>query len=1456
MADENNRIVNQNSGGLNDLSAIVAAVNTLATNTREVKGLLDAIKSSIGSNTSSTGGVTKADIDKLFKDYVEKGFDALEQKIGSSNGGNSNNRGNITNRTANDVRRDARNTLDSSNRLISEFDTLVRNSNTSFDTFGRSLTQFDRAINESIETERNRARQTGRDINTLETNLNGISDALRNTRNMLSGENNLIDRELGNVRGTIRDYTMQINTHRRAINQLLDSGLSYDDAEIRLHEDHIARLYRQAQDESEIGDAYARMRDDILTQSTSIEDMTTSIINTQRDLRQSTEETLGTSRDSFFGTIASSITNSLGLNDRANEAALRPYDTMLRQYDAALETINRYNNELTRTFNDNARQLGEIAEQQHSINSIPEEDRSAEDRRNLVLLEEQARLLTQAQENIEAERENLAEQQTNLTAERDNIQTRRTQVANSSNVVNNIGKKLISFLGGLVKDAITIEAQHIRQAADEVFDSFERLQQSIGKSLKLSSGAYDDFKEQMIQAAADAGVAVDVTQLNDAAASMAELGIRDTEILKDFAIGANILSESGSNLQLDEDITRQLLASYNKNISSGNMTQQEASDALIETFYDLAAAESAIAERYNSVTALSRGGYQTISQWFNQLQEAGYLQSDQLGEFTLSMGSMMQAMENFGVDSSTLLSDLDSVMQGNFSGLNTELQKWLQESNIDTKEEFLQAISTNFGDVALEFEQSRADLYKGMDAMSVSYARPAFGSNLTDIQALGRVDKIDEITTAYTAATRDTNMLANSVDSIKEGLKNGDWLTATDKLDKYNKQLADRIAAEAQNLPDGKTIMDKGFEVVNSGINMLIDAVGGGFGAVLTAMTTRSLTGAGTTGAGGLGSVGQFMTGARGSTLGTAGRAVGAVAGLGVAGFNVLQNIHEEGSISAGIEASLTDPNVYSGIGMTLGGVIGGPIGSAIGGAIGYASSTIGNKIADVVVPVLAKDEVAEAQQKAAEELELAAVQLRVSAVDHQTVATNLKSDINSQKETFKTYNANQKLQWLQKQQEFLKSSGLIDYQHEITDKDAENNELFEKAIKAWEEAETNKMLQETALGKANMFNESLSDVRENSGLGITAEDIGVAGKSTWVDTQGKLHTDMYESVIEGARTEKRKNFALRALSQYEDYSEIFDKYNVSLEDLQTLAETGEGALLNNLESFAEAYTEVQELMSDTKSVMDNENLTEMISTIEDYAKASNIKDFEIAATEYLQATGSFDEAQAAYEAQLITNAKEKTSHMEDVKKQMQSEWEKALKKSENEDLTAKQLYEKLGFDTSLIPTNSELLSSNTLASNVKNLSDNLLTTYESYDNSQLVYDDKNNITGVKTVTNSHASGLYYVPYDEYPAILHEGEMILDSNDADRYRTMLNSIMDNVSNSDVSTAETYGAINNNMSITNDIDMSPIKESVDNQTNSVTDILNKILNLLMGLATNTPSHLPRSLVQMDSNLNRL
>ena len=41
-----------------------------------------------------------------------------------------------------------------------------------------------------------------------------------------------------------------------------------------------------------------------------------------------------------------------------------------------------------------------------------------------------------------------------------------------------------------------------------------------------------------------------------------------------------------------------------------------------------------------------------------------------------------------------------------------------------------------------------------------------------------------------------------------------------------------------------------------------------------------------------------------------------------------------------------------------------------------------------------------------------------------------------------------------------------------------------------------------------------------------------------------------------------------------------------------------------------------------------------------------------------------------------------------------------------------------------------------------------------------------------KVNKGSHATGLDFVPYDEYPANLHYGEMILSRGEANRYRKM------------------------------------------------------------------------------------
>ena len=116
-----------------------------------------------------------------------------------------------------------------------------------------------------------------------------------------------------------------------------------------------------------------------------------------------------------------------------------------------------------------------------------------------------------------------------------------------------------------------------------------------------------------------------------------------------------------------------------------------------------------------------------------------------------------------------------------------------------------------------------------------------------------------------------------------------------------------------------------------------------------------------------------------------------------------------------------------------------------------------------------------------------------------------------------------------------------------------------------------------------------------------------------------------------------------------------------------------------------------------------------------------------------------------------------------------------------------------------------------------------------------------------------YATGLDYVPYDNFPALLHKGEMILTADDAMDYRNVINDIVNDVNTTTSST--TYGNNVNTVDISGIVDTTNITNSVDNQTNAVVGLLEKILNILVS-TTNTGSRLPLSLVQLDSNLNRL
>ena len=1261
-----------------------------------------------------------------------------------------------------------------------------------------------------------------------------------------------------------------------------------------------AELERQAEEvlNRSLGRTQDRLRD--ITEAV---DTQAQLLDTSRDLRRGAGII-----PTEFSNISDILANAFGFNtEDQEEQKLKPFEELIESYNRALADNQQKIEQLNQEYIANQEKIEEITNVNNGRLVNTQEDIKNTNEKLSILQtqlaqasEDDKQKIQEEIDNIKIQRDNLLLQEENLKneaellkAENDNIEANKAQLQaneellkqnkqNAEQMLNSAKKNLGLFpqlinkaltgAGKLIKKGISEAEDYIKQAANDVFDSFERLQQSIGKTLKMNSGAYEEFKEQMIAAADEAGLAIDVTKLNDAAANMAELGVRDTELLKDFAVASSVLSETGSHLKLNEDTTKQLIAGYQESIRSGQLTQEEASDALLEQFYEIAAAEKLIADNYGSTMALY-SGQNTIQDLFSRLTEAGYLESTDFGKFYANMGNLMQAMESAGMDSGTLISDFESILNGNMSSLNTELKGWFQTNEFATTDDFLKAIATDFGSVAQSFESFRTSLYQNMDEQAVSYARQAFGSNLTNLQVVGRQNRTDD----FTELLADSNKnLTSSVDDIKEGLKNAEWQTATDRMRERAINFVDNMASEFQDVPDGKVIMNEGFAVVTERLNSIID----GIGNILTALLTGNLINNPLNPASGGGGIagnqlGSFLIGGSG-TAGTVGQVVGSVAGVGMMGYSIAQHtdeLYRDGS--DGIYNLLTDSTFTAGFGTMIGGAMGGPVGAAVGGVIGKFIPTVEGFVETGMSKLFHGDDsylTNQAELEAAEKLQQAAEDLTNSALDHSNNAKVMKSDLESQQKAFNTFSDDEKATWLLQHEQFLKEQGVIDEQHSITKEDGKNNEMFQNAINSWAEYMQKETDKETALGEADKFTEDLNLVQDNSGLGLNLSDVDKMFYDTKVDKEtGALDTYALgdeRKEMEDARTKKRKAFAARLQEQVSsnpEYAEILEASNMTLDELNNLAETGEGSIMTHLQDFVDVYTTVQERLADKKAIMESGDFDTKLETIKKWATANDdtildedgnfvgFKDFEKSVTDYLMATGSFTEEEAKSQAELYAILQDSYSTATDTQDKIRNALiAKIQSYNKNSDKTYAQLMD-------------EIIAENPDYANYIN------TTTEDYNQwaNQYLSEDyqtrKSTAESVPLNIGKYATGLEYVPYNDFPALLHEGETVLDPENAEAYR----SLIDNLSNADttgtegISLATLLDSYNNSYNTTSSetygsiLDTTPITTSVDKQTNIVVDLLTKILNILTtNVSTANKSYLPKSLIQYDSNLNRL
>ena len=120
----------------------------------------------------------------------------------------------------------------------------------------------------------------------------------------------------------------------------------------------------------------------------------------------------------------------------------------------------------------------------------------------------------------------------------------------------------------------------------------------------------------------------------------------------------------------------------------------------------------------------------------------------------------------------------------------------------------------------------------------------------------------------------------------------------------------------------------------------------------------------------------------------------------------------------------------------------------------------------------------------------------------------------------------------------------------------------------------------------------------------------------------------------------------------------------------------------------------------------------------------------------------------------------------------------------------------------------------------------------------------------------SFKTGLTNVPYNNYPALLHEGERVLTAEEAEAYNEMSSYAVSNMVNQN----KTYGNSSNNVFNTNTYGPTDFERSINNQTNSLNSTLNQILGVLRSIM-NSSSYSGqtagfRNAIKGNSNLGQL
>lgn len=1069
-----------------------------------------------------------------------------------------------------------------------------------------------------------------------------------------------------------------------------------------------------------------------------------------------------------------------------------------------------------------------------------EENRQAQ----LKLLERAGKTLDAYEEKIKQDRANgditeeeLQEQLETINKQKKNIEDAKKAIEGWTPVKDTLsqaGKDLTSYAKNMIKNIAKFGIEKLedkyltayKEGFEKVYQSVENTRNQISARSKLDQGAFSDMQSEIQDQIEQQGLETVVSQadVNEALISLSSSGITDKELLKTLALEQAKLSASGSSLKLDNEETLQRFQEYIGTESAKGRSYEDILSDIPNLMSEVMNYEGQIRDDFGNDIA-SMGG--NLNKIFNEVLDVTNTAGKNFSEASKDIGAAMtygQAQFNMGLDPDTLMASIRDLTKGSASELSN-FGKILYEKGITG--ESLRSGEVSIQDAlsatADELEEALANknttyIKEIMDAYGISSMDPNQAVKFLRMGGLGDVKVAGRQELDAQQAQRDA---AN---------KAGTYYSATQNHQKKAENKMAEIANTAEQLYKGDEWVQEGFKEVSGLLGVINDSIIN-IGESFWKQTGGNALGQYVRNNGGAGQVASdFLTGAKGTTAGAVGKGVGAAVGAGIMTYSVIDNAKEAESVTDALWKIGTDPTFYGGLGTTLGSVIAGPIGGAIGGAIGTAASKLGNWIADEFPPAM-NDPI----QDAANAL--------INAADQQIDAANQQIEsINQQINEYNTWG-----------------------------KERKKLELIEQGILSKEEA--NKLTEEqiNATFNDNIINQKQNIIDEQNNI-IKQQDLikKQASDASAFNEEAKYFSEADKDAYNQAMSLSGGELMYMA-TQNMDYDETTKKTDEWKDIAEQMKESG--ASQNEIEkAMKEFWIKLgpnAEVAKNYEKLTSTSGYAGMMGGAESAASVlSDLADIEKKSDDdlkkYLVSSGSFSEADVSdmTTEELVKNAiverqkergltdsfaqevelgqleqfKQRKERYEEADKKFQSKWDKFISKN---NIDPKQnLQEALSAYASEYNLPTAFVDS----------------TFMSSDGTVHLDTDGGLYSKGEYIEGQHfKTGLTEVPYDDYPALLHKGERILTKEEAEAYNmissnavqqyfgrtnSLINdsSIYDSLSSYILTNLEDNIYNNSSSSVlsTRQYGTDNVEQSINNQTTSLSEILNQILEVIKNL----------------------